>query len=476
MSKTKQVVAVNPKDKLKNLSQTKKGLDQDTEALIKILQGPKPYHEKLAYVKNELEESVRDINFNYTISGFMTDVAYALTKAVKSVHGFTTQKDKKAASGSNPPEMVDVKFADGSRIKVPMGTINLPQFGKGAYIEMYYDHDGNQMMLEGVCQKRYTALMDAIIEQAEYYVTYESIYKSQAIKYDGINAPEFMDLSGLDNIELFLTDAAKFATEPIEARIERCEDCIEDGIDIKFGALLEGDYGTGKTLYASKLALKAIRNDFTFIYCSKPQNALKVLQIANKFTKNGKGVVLFIEDIDKVLKTRNEMTNEISLLMDGSETKHNNIISIFSTNHIERIDPTFLRGKRIGSIVTLTFLDAPTAEAMIKFELGKQLKGSCKKAAQKVEEFEIVPAFLAEIIDRVKTHLVLREDKTVKEADLINAIAQYKRQMDIAKVKTDQETSLERLQSSKEAVLKETLDNLGINKRLNQIEKKVNKL
>jgi transitional endoplasmic reticulum ATPase len=421
----------------------KKNLDQDSAKLIQILESDKPYHEKLAYVKHELSESVREINFNYKIFGFLEDAAYALNRAVQEVHGFSQMQDQKGASKDNPPEMLDVKFANGTRIKVPFGTINLPQFGKKAFIEMAYDGKNKLMILNGVCEKRYSTLMDQIVRTTERLITTESIYKNQAIKYDGTGSPEFMDLTGIDKIELFLTDAAAFATEPIEARIEQCDECEANGIDLKFGALLEGDYGTGKTLYASKLAAKAIRNDWTFIYCSKPENTLEVLKIANKFTKNGKGIVLFIEDIDKILNDRTTITNEISLLMDGSETKDNNLISIFSTNHIERIDPTFLRGKRIGSIVTLTYLDEATAKKMIHHYLGENVDTECNIAAKKVEEYQIVPAFLSEIIDRVKTHAILRNTDQVTEKDILNAIEQFKRQMDIAKVKLNQKTDAE---------------------------------
>lgn len=437
------VAVANKKESNVSLSSQKRNIDQDSSKLIKILEGNKPYHEKLAFVKNELEESVREINFNYTVHGFLEDAAYALHRAVEIHHGFTRMKDEKSASKNNPPEMIDVRFADGKRIKVPFGTINLPQFGKNAFIEMRYDNKAKRMLISGTIEKRYSVLMDAIVDETQSILHTDSIYKNKAIKYDGQGSPEFIDLSSIDGIELFLTPGAQFATEPIEARIERHEDCLAQGIDLKFGVLLEGSYGTGKTLYANKLAAKAIANNWTFIYCSKPEATLDVLKIANKFTKNGVGVVLFIEDIDKVLNERNNVTNEISLLMDGSETKHNNIISIFSTNHIENIDPTFLRGKRIGSIVTLAHLDAGTAENMMKYHLASYLKGGVKKAAKKVEEYEIVPAFLSEIIDRVKTHTVLRTEKVISEGDILNAIEMYKRQMDIAKVKIATETDEE---------------------------------
>ena len=51
--------------------------------------------------------------------------------------------------------------------------------------------------------------------------------------------------------------------------------------------------------------------------------------------------------------------------LDGGDTKQMNVISLFTTNHIELIEPTFLRGKRIGSIISLGFLDAKTAKKFV---------------------------------------------------------------------------------------------------------------
>lgn len=416
-------------------------LDRDTAKMVEILLDKRSsYHKKLEYIKNELEESVRDVEFNYVVHGFFEDTCYAIHRAVSSLTGFTKMNSKSNPSGENPPSMIDVRFADGKRIKVPYGKINLPSFGESAYINMSYNVTQNTLHVEGVCQKRYTVLMDEIIESAIKIVEEDSIYKNKAVKYNGEGSPEFIDLTGVLETPIFLTPEAKYATEPIEVRITQPELCKEQNIDLKFGVLLEGNYGTGKTLYANKLALKAIDNGWTFLYCSKPENALKVLEVANSFTKNGTGVVLFIEDIDKILGKRDNVTNKISLLMDGSESKHNNLISVFTTNHIENIEPTFLRGKRIGSIVTLGALDASTATQMIEHSLGDTLTGSCMEAAKMIEEAQIVPAFVAEIIDRVKTHALLRPNNKVNEQDLINAIRQFKRQMDIATVKTQVES------------------------------------
>lgn len=416
------------------------------QKLVDVVASDKSYHDILSYIKNEITESTRIISFNYKIKCFLEDGAYALSRAVEEIHGFTTQQDRKGPSGNNPPQMMDVRFADGTREKVPFGKISLPAIGEGAFVDMKYDYKNQTLLLEGQCEKRFVRLMDEIVEETTRLVREDSIYRGKAIKIvDESVSPSFIDLSTIDRTPLFLTPEAVFATQPIEARIEHTERCTRNGIDLKFGVLLEGNYGTGKTLYAFKLALKAINNGWSFIYCPNPDKALYVLEVAAMLSKNGKGVVIFLEDIDKVLNERNTVTNEISLMMDGGETKHMNIITILTTNHLERIDPTFVRGKRIGSIVTLSYPDKATAKRMIEKylvdEFGNSiLEEDCEEAAQEIENNKIVPAFIAEILDRVKSHLIYSGREKVTNADIVSSIRSYRKQMEIATVRVGEKT------------------------------------
>lgn len=426
---------------------------ESVERLLTQVEKTKSYHSLLTYVKNEIQENTREINFDYQINCYMKDGAYALSKAVENSIGFSTQKDKETASGTENPVMLDVTFSDGRSVKVPWGTISLPAFGPNAYIEMQYASGTNTMHIRGVCEKRFLNELDSIIADARNRVATDSIYKGQALKFSVDQDPEFIDLSHIDKTPIFLTPEAKFATQPIEARITRTEECIAAGVDIKLGVLLEGPYGGGKTLYAFTIAKKAIENGWTFVYNANPEDTLKAMEMAQSFCKNGKGVVLFTEDIDKILSTRTDATNKISILMDGGETKSQNVISIFTTNHLERIDPTFLRGKRIGSIVTLEAPDAETAETMMKALLEGEYKGSIKAAAELIAELKIVPAFISEICDKVKSHKIFNEQEFVTEQDIIHAIRGYERQMRASALRAEVETPAEALAKNLSTVI-----------------------
>lgn len=238
MSEIPNKVAVVPAKKTKDKSKSRIE-DADTflkQKLADVIHSDKSYHDILSYIKNEITESTRTISFNYKIKSFKEDGAYALSRAVESIHGFTTQSDKKSPSGNNPPSMIDVRFADGTREKVPFGKINLSAIGEGAFIEMGYDEKTQELLLVGQCEKRFVRLMDEIVEETTRLVREDSIYRGKAIKIvDEKVSPTFIDLSSIDNTPLFLTPDAVFATQPIEARIEHTERCKKNGIDLKFG-------------------------------------------------------------------------------------------------------------------------------------------------------------------------------------------------------------------------------------------------
>lgn len=363
-------------------------------------------------------------------------------RAVQSKVGFAKQTGESTPSGRNPPTMIDVTLSDGTHRKVPYGRIELGLFGEGSFVDMQYDKNKQLLLINGECQKRYQSDLDKIIDTATRILATDSIYRGQAIKFVRASEPMFINLDHIDGQDIYLTSAAKFATMPIEARIEKTEECLKNKIDLKFGAILEGDYGTGKTLYAFKLAAKAVRNGWTFIYAENSEDTLEAMRMSHRYCKNGKGVVLFIEDIDRVLDKRDATTNAISVLMDGGESKNANIITIFTTNHIKKIDPTFLRGKRVGSIITLTHPDKATAQKMLERTLVDEngesvMKGSLENPAEKIVEYKIVPAFIAEIVERVKAHRIFSGNAFVNTQDVTDAIDSYQHQMDIAKLKED---------------------------------------
>lgn len=129
--------------------------------------------------------------------------------------------------------------------------------------------------------------------------------------------------------------------------------------------------------------------------------------------------------------------------LDGGDTKGMNVISLFTTNHIELIEPTFLRGKRIGSIISLGSLDRKTADEFIRRSFEKEcyaIHDDLTEVCEMVEKAHIVPAFMAEIIESVKSNMILDNECEVKADYLKYAIKAYEHQVQLAQTKNMSKT------------------------------------
>lgn len=410
------------------------------DKFVKIMSQPGiKYADALDYINNELKQSKKMAKINYRIRCFRNDGIYQLNQAISQVFGAVVSKEQRNPSGESSVQTVDITLADGTRVKAPYGDISLEGLGEGSSININYDSSTHDLAITGKCQFRFSSLMDDIIEVTKHNLRTNSIYKGQALEISDINDPKILDLSGIDRQLMVLSKETEYALRPIYARIMNPTMCLEKGIPLKFGALLEGGYGTGKTLLAFKLAKKAVANNWMFIYLKDPKLLAEALRMSKIIDQSGHGVLIFVEDIDQVTRgNRDSAMQDILNTLDGGDTKDMNVITLFTTNHIELIEPTFLRGKRVGTIISMGPLDAETAEQFIRksFEIGcytilDDLTDVCKF----IEASHIAPAFMAEIIEKVKSMMVLANQCEVKADDIKYSVQSYLRQVELSRTK-----------------------------------------
>lgn len=397
------------------------------------------YADCLDYIQNEIEQSKKMSKFLYKIPCFKNDGIYQLNQAISEVFGSVVSKEDNSPSGDSNISTVDIVLADGTRMKAPYGDIQLSSLGEDSLISINYDTDEHVLLVTGRCQFRFSSLIDDIVEVTKKNISTNSIYKGQALEITDINEPKILDLSTIDKQLMVLSDQTKYDLHSIEARLLNPDKCVEKGIPLKFGALLEGSYGTGKSLLAFKLARQAVENGWIFIYLKDPTLLAKSLRMSKIIDKSGHGALVFVEDIDQVTRgDRDSAMQDILNTLDGGDTKDMNVITLFTTNHIELIEPTFLRGKRIGTIISMGSLDAKTAEEFIResFKIGcYTIEDDLTEVCQLIEKNNIVPAFMAEIIEKVKAMMVL-EDQCEVKADYIKfSVNSYLHQMKLSRTK-----------------------------------------
>lgn len=433
--------------------------EEKKEELVNLGQSRKTYPQILSYLESEIENSKRMTNFDYKIKCFKNDGFYQLYRAIEELVGVSTVKQEKPSFGPDKPvNTIDIVLANGVRKKIPYGTIALPDMGEGAAIDIQYHDSAKTLHVRGTCQFKFNQLIDQIIERTKGLLHTDSVYKNQAFEineeHEG-GQPMIMDLSNIDNEVMILSEETEYALSPLKARILHSKKCIENNIPLKFGCILEGPYGTGKTLLAFKLAKEAIMNNWSFIYLKSPKLLAETLRMSKMLDCNGNGIIVFVEDIDQVTRgERDAALQDILNTLDGGDTKNMNVISLFTTNHINLIEPTFLRGKRIGSIISLGYLNAQTAEKYIKhFCNGIELEGDFEPIYQLVEQSDIAPAFMAEIIENVKSNMVIRGDRSVKDIHFKVCIESYLRQVNLSKTKDMSVTKEQQLATAMRDVL-----------------------
>lgn len=434
--------------------------DEQKQKIVTACQSNMKYADVLNFIESEIARSKQVSSFRYEIRCWKTDGAYQLNRAITEVFGVAKTKNEQTPSnGSKPIETLDVVFADGSRTKVPYGRIDMEDLGDGSEITIAYDKNKHTLLVQGVCQFKFQSLMDDIIMRTRELLATESIYKNQILEISDINEPRILNLDGIDNQLMVLSSKTEFELQPLTSRILYPEKCIQRGIPLKFGCLLEGSYGTGKTLYAFKLAKQAVANGWLFIYLKEPKHLAEVLRMCQVIDRSGHGVVIFTEDIDQVTRgNRDAQLQDILNTLDGGDTKDMNVITLFTTNHIELIEPTFLRGKRIGSIITMDCLDKETAEKFIRASFtdkeGYELDGDFTEVYEYIEKARIAPAFMAEIIESTKSKLIFTDDNKVTPFHIKTSVESYQRQVSLAQKKDMSETLEMRFTNAFKEVMK----------------------
>lgn len=137
--------------------------------------------------------------------------------------------------------------------------------------------------------------------------------------------------------------------------------------------------------------------------------------------------VLFAEDIDNVInETRDKHTNEILNVLDGVDTKSQPIITVLTTNHLEKIHRSFLRAGRVDTVIEMQLPDPKTAWRFVQL-YGRNAKGVSVLApdineAAVGDAFQgVLPAFIAEAIQKSKRYCILTGAELLTEEVLIKS-------------------------------------------------------
>lgn len=158
------------------------------------------------------------------------------------------------------------------------------------------------------------------------------------------NQPSIQDLILDDDLRTGLTGLAR--------RMRNFVDIGIRGGTVPRGVLFYGPPGTGKTLAARALAkdsgwsVIALRG---VDLMASPEKIDSAISEAIDYRPS----IVFIDEADDVLADRSNslaapITNKLLQIIDGGDSKLNDVLFVAATNYPERLDPAMLRGGRFG--------------------------------------------------------------------------------------------------------------------------------
>ena len=389
--------------------------DADLPDIIEVLQ------------RKHAEESQK-VKVRTEIDAPPWDGALALQKAISEELGIVITNETKGMWGErNPPQEMEVEIDLDKTITVKWGEFALPGMGQAtATTGINMTNDGVlQFVCQIVCLRRFQDRARRILDSMRRHAATDSIHRGKAFSIRFLDdqgdrltvpTPKFFALNAEE--PLFRRDLERAIERNVFVPLRHTPELRAMGEPLKRGVLFAGNYGTGKTLLASYVAREAIANDWTFIYVKDSAELPYALRYAQRYQP----VVVFAEDVDRVAGLeRTESVNSLLNQLDGVDSKSAQIMTILTSNHMDRVNPAMRRPGRIDLIMQVLPPDAETVERMVRHFSRHGLEPNADLAGiGKVLE-GLAPAYVKEAVGRARLEALRRtgdKDSLINGEDL----------------------------------------------------------
>ena len=418
--------------------------------------GKMPPRKAVEALTRLIADEEQPFNIKEEIDAYPLDAAVAFVKAMTKLYGWASPQTVMTMFGPRPPEMVSVKTGvnDDDVIQCPLGAFALPGLDQNINTAIIDNNKGRKVfVVYGTVKKRDRQVILELVTEARRIVKEDSIYRGKSIRLgvdtygnlDMENPPSFFDASDTSKESVLLDDDIMEQIETsILVPIANSDMCRKLKIPLKRGILLEGPYGTGKSLTARMTAAVCSQNGWTFVLLDKVQGLQTALEFANRYSP----AVVFAEDIDRIASERDEAANDLINTIDGVVSKKAEIMTILTTNFAENLNPVILRPGRLDAVISLRAPNAHTAERLIRHYAGTLLASTEAVDPAGYELAGQIPASIRECVERAKLGMIGRGDTKVSCADLVIAAKTMKNHLALLNRGTKEKTAAERLAES----------------------------
>lgn len=418
----------------KALSDMEQGIDWAARTVdikregTKIILPADPGDMSLEEGVNTLQRAIKEEQQTYVVHEHIPvhffDGLVALFAVMKEKYGYVGTQTKQTWFGPSHPRLVHVKVGPkpDDFLQVPYGQFALPN--TKAIVETSYEVVGGIPMLAlnaEVKSAERKIVMELVLATREYAKT-NSIYRGRCVNLrrdesNGVDLSsplEYFDPFTGNEVPIFNKTTEHLIETALLTPISNAATCRTHKVPLKRGILLEGPYGTGKSLTAKQAARVSANHGWTFISVDN----VKALKYALHFAKMYQPAVVFAEDIDRLVGTRNEGANDLINDIDGVVYKNDEIITVLTTNFVDKIDKAMLRPGRLDAVISLKAPDEEAVERLIRFYAGPLLSEEASLTKTATTLAGNIPATIREVVERAKLGMIQRGASDIGTVDL----------------------------------------------------------
>lgn len=399
----------------------------------------------LENIKRKIEEEDQETKITEVIRTFPWDGAHAFAKAMEKQYGYVTQVPTPGFFGPQPPELRAVEVGVGKTVHVPWGRFTLP--GIEGFLQTGMSLMDGQLafVVMAVVKKKYEKLVKALVDEARAYLIGGSIYRGKAIKIrftdpEGEDLdpqqiqPKFLDLSQVQRSQLvFSSEVQRQIEHYFFTHILYRTSARELGVPGKRGVLFEGKPGTGKTLTMMVGARLATDKGITVVYSESANDFERVVQFALQYAP----AMVVCEDIDRVVSGERDIKiDRILNVLDGIETKNQDVTVVLTSNNVDQIQQALLRPGRIDVSIRFQPPDQAAAQKLIRLYGGRLVDSREDLTAVGISLEGQIPAVIREVVERSKLSALYRSQGAihglqVTGADLVLAAGSIQEQLSL---------------------------------------------
>ena len=402
--------------------------------------GPMPIREAIKALERKAKDEETQLDVHEVLDAFPEDALVALNIAMRQKYGWASPTPQMSWFGPVAPDLITVKTGpeDGESVQVPFGSFTLPGVENAITTHKHRTAKGMCLVITGTVRKREAAVVKELAVLTRTILAQQSIYKGKAIRLhvdgdgdlDYETAPDFLRTAYIRESELVLnSDELDQVRAALWAPIQNTAACIKHGIPLNRGVLLEGTYGTGKTMTANVTSKVCVDNGWTYILLDD----VRALKDALLFAQRYAPAVVFAEDVDRVAAQRDQRGNDLLNTIDGVLTKNAQVITVLTTNHVEKLDRAMLRPGRLDAVITVRPPEADAVQRLVRL-YGRGLVD----AAEDLSEVGAVlagniPATIREVVERSKLAMVANGRDVVVASDLLVSARGMERHLNLLK-------------------------------------------